>query len=318
LAPLHRARHLARAVPEDALREADLVVALDCHFADALRRMRPRRLLYLSLSCTPRQEWFAASSGAQVGLTFLQYAWLERRVVSAADRVIVASETHAAEMRRFDLMPAFRPLVLHPAFPPSVIPVPRRVPDGRPVTILGAGRLEPGKNFAAALELAARLKDCSCRFVIAGDGPELGRLQAKAAALGVGDRVTFAGSVVPSLDALLAETDLFLHTSLYESFGIAPFEAMRAGVPPVCGKGRRVVAGCAEIMQDGVDSLFIDLDQPAAGGEALRRLVVDRKWRERMGEAARASAERVLANDYTAAFRRVVGDLLAPAVAARP
>lgn len=304
VAPLHRARQLARAAVPEGLRRADLVVALDCHFGDMLRRVRPRRLIYLSLSCTPRQEWFGGS-GLHAGLSFLQYAWLERRLARLASRTVVASEAHAAEMRRFDLMPGFRPLVLHPVFPAPEAASPRRQADI--VTVLSAGRLEPGKNFAAVLDLAARLKDLPCRFVIAGGGPELGRLQAKALALGVDDRVAFTGPV-PSLDPLLAEADLFLHTSRYESFGIAPFEAMRAGVPPVCAKGD--VAGCREVMQDGMDSLFVDFGQPEAAAGALRRLISNRPARERMGEAARASAAGILAQDYAARFRAAVDEML--------
>lgn len=307
LAPLYRTRHIARAAVPDALRTADLVIVLDCHFAGMLRGAKPPRLIYLSLSCTPRQEWFGGA-GLRAGLSFLQYAWLERRIARLADRVVVASESHAAEMRRFELMPGFRPLVLHPVFPADAAPTPRS--GAGTVTVLSAGRLEPGKNFAAVLDLAARLKDLPCRFVIAGGGPELGRLQASAAALGVSDRVAFAGAV-PSLIPLLADADLFLHTSRYESFGIAPFEAMRAGVPPVCAKG--TVAGYREVMQDGLDSLFVDLDQPAAAAGALRRLIVDRAVRDRMGQAARISAARILGEDYVGRFRAAVDGLLAAA-----
>lgn len=306
LAPLHRARQLARATVPAALREADLVVALDCHFAAMLRQARPRRLLYLPLSCTPRQEWFGGT-GLHAGLRFLQYAWLERRMVRLAGRVVVVSETQATEMRKYEAIPGLRPLVLHPVFPAqdAAPAAPRR--GGDTVTVLSVGRLESGKNFSATLDLAAKLRDLPCRFIIVGRGPELGRLQAKAAALGVDDRVTFAGSV-PSLDGLFAEADLFLHTSRYESFGIAPFEAMRAGVPPVLAKG--AVAGCREIMLDGVDSLFVDLDQPEAAAQALRRLICDRPARERMGEAARAAATRALAQDYAARFRTAVEEML--------
>ncbi|HEX4261799.1 MAG TPA: glycosyltransferase family 4 protein [Acetobacteraceae bacterium] len=304
VAPLHRARQLARSNVPPALREADLVVALDPHFAGMLRRVKPRRLVYLSLSCVPRQEWFAASGG-QAGLRFLQYAWLERRMARLAGRTVVASETHAAELRRWEAMPGLRPLVLHPAFPAESAPAPRR--ENATVTVLSAGRLERGKHLGAVLDLAAQLTDLPCRFVIAGGGPELGRLQARAAAVGVSDRVTFAGPVA-SLGPLLAEAGLFLHTSRYESFGIAPFEAMRAGVPPVCAKGD--VIGCREIMQDGVDSVFVDFGRPGAVA-ALRHLVLDRPARERMGAAARATATRVLAQNYAARFGATLDEMLA-------
>lgn len=63
-APLLRARHLAKVLPAREVSAADIVVALDCHFASALGRARPRALAYVSLSCIPRQEWFAAPGAA--------------------------------------------------------------------------------------------------------------------------------------------------------------------------------------------------------------------------------------------------------------
>ncbi len=307
VAPFHRARQLARGAVPEALQQADLVVALDCHFAGHAAP-GAAAAADLSLAVLHAAAGVVRRLGRSTpGLSFLQYAWLERRMARLADRVVVASEAHAAEMRRYEAMAGFRPLVLHPVFPAAAEPVPRAGRDGT-VTVLSAGRLEPGKNFGAVLDLAARLRDLPCRFVIAGGGPELGRLQAKAEALGVGDRVTFAGPVA-GLDGLLAEADLFLHTSLYESFGIAPFEAMRAGVPPILAEG--AVVGCREVMQDGMNSLFVDLSRPESAAASLRHLILDRSARERMGEAARTAAAQVLAQDYAARFRAAIEEMLA-------
>jgi glycosyltransferase involved in cell wall biosynthesis len=310
LAPLVRARHLARVVPAAELAAADLVVALDCHFAPLLGRTRPRRLIYLSLSCIPRQEWFAAYGG-QALLRFAQYMHLERRVIRIADVVVVSSATHAAELRRFELLPGLDPVVLPPVFRGERFA--RRTERAGPVTILSAGRLDTVKNYAAVIEMAARLRDLPCRFVIAGDGPDAATLRQRAVAAGIADRVEFTGPVA-DVGTLLAEADLFLHPSRYESFGIAVFEAMRAGVPPICAS--RAVAGYREITHDGVDSCFVDFDRPDAAAAAIRALVTDPARRATMSAAARDAAERVSAWDYTAAFRGIVHRLLGEAVTA--
>jgi glycosyltransferase involved in cell wall biosynthesis len=305
-APLLRARHLRRAMPADALAQADAVVSLDCHFAHALGRA-PSARIYLSLSCIPRMEAMAAR-GADATLRFAQYAWLERRMVLWARRRIVASRMQEAEMRRAERLPrglAFD--VLAPVFPTDPAP-PAPAGQDPAVTILCGGRLVPGKNYTAAIALAARLHDLPCRFVVAGDGPEAPALKAQAAALGVEGRVAFLGEQ-PGLAAALAQTDIFLHPSSYESFGMAVFEAMQAGVPVMCASGAAVTA-CAEFVRDGVDGVFVDFADLDAAEAALRALVADPARRVAMGAAARQSAAALLAQDYVARFRAILAETL--------
>lgn len=305
-APRHRAAFLARTLPCADIAGFDVVVCLDCHFARALRRCRPRRLIYVSLSCIPRQET-AGRSGIDAWLVFAQYAALERAMVGVADRTIVASRLQAAEMQRCERLRRFAPVILHPVFPARSSAAPR---DQRPtVTILSAGRLVPLKNYAVVPALAARLRDLPCRFVIAGDGPEAEPIRARAATLGVADRVELVGAS-HDVEALLRDADIFLHPSRYESFGIAVFEAMRAGVPPVCAAGAAVTA-CAEFVTDGVDGCFVDFDRLDDAAETLRRLVIDGDRRAAMAAAARRSAERRLEPGYTAQFRHIVEGLAA-------
>lgn len=295
VAPLHRARALARSVPPDLLSDAETVVALDCHFALALRRWRPRGLVYLSLSCIARQEWFAASGMRRV-LNAGQYAWLENRIGQSAEAVIAASPMHAADLRRYARIT--RPVtVLSPMFPG----LPLGVPDAaRPVTILCAGRLEPGKNIAAAIDLAHRLRDLPIRWIIAGDGPLAPLLQAQAA--GLGDRVEFVGRL-PDLAPVLARADIFLHPSYYESFGIVVIEAMRAGLPVLCGA--RV--GAAPLIKGG--GQVTDFAQPDAVAAQLRALIADTALRARMGRTGQDLAATLLLNDYCKGFRAVLAAL---------
>ncbi|MFL5251637.1 MAG: glycosyltransferase [Rhodopila sp.] len=302
LAPMLRARHLLRVGPHETIEAADLVVALDCHFALLLRRARPRRLIYLSLSCIPRQEWFGGSGL----LAFPQNVWLERSVAAAAGTVMVSSAIHAAELRRFSVLPSVRPAVMHPVFPAEG-PVGTATRADVPI-ILAAGRLEPVKNFAAIIAIAERLRDLPCRFVILGDGPLAADLRARVSAAHLQDRVCFAGSV-GDIRSALAGASLFLHPSRYESFGMAVFEAMLAGVPPIIARDAPI--GCGEILQDGVNGCRADYGSPDAAAAAIRALLMDAGRRTAMGQAARAAAERALAGDYVGTFRRMATGLLA-------
>lgn len=99
-------------------------------------------------------------------------------------------------------------------------------------TILAAGRLAPEKGFDVALRAFAMLDDPSARLVIAGEGPEECALRSLAQALGVADRVSFAG-YVRDLRPCLARSRLLLVSSWHEGFGAVIIEALGAGRPVV-------------------------------------------------------------------------------------
>ncbi len=307
--PLVRARHDRRAVAPLGTTRWDVALVLDCQFLWAVRALSPHRTVYLSPSCIPRQEWLSGIVPGRVS-RFLQYAYLERAMVRRANRTIVSSETHAREIGRFEALPRFRPCVLYPAFP-APAPRPSAVrPDHTPV-VATVGRLTPVKNMGAVVALARHLRDLDCRFVIAGDGDDRA-LRDAIAAHGLEDRVELRGAVA-DIASLLAGTDVLVHPSHYESFGIAVFEAMRAGVPVVCARpGRGTVTAMAEYVVDGESGLFVDFDRPEEAAAALRGLLTDADQRRRMGAAARAAAEMLARRDYAGAVRalldRVVAD----------
>lgn len=301
-APLIRARHMARFATRAEMDEADVIIVLDCHAALALKGVSPSKIVYLSLSCIPRQE----RAGGRGRLSCAQYAWLERRAALAAGRVVVASRVHAAELARWEGLRSLRPIVLNPCLPCSM-QVPVRVTTHSVPTVLCAARMQPEKRFALVLELAARLRDIPCRWVFAGDGPQRGALQAQTLTAGLADRVSFAGPT-QNLPALLAQADILLHTSSYESFGMVMFEAMRAGVVPVGRADPGLVLGYREIVQDGVDCRLLDLTDLDAAALAFRRLLLDADERSRLSEAARLSARRILSGpSYADRFRDLLG-----------
>jgi glycosyltransferase involved in cell wall biosynthesis len=108
----------------------------------------------------------------------------------------------------------------------------------RPFTIGAPNRLEPHKGVDWLLEAVAGLAgDWRLRFV--GTGPMAGEIPAKAAALGIGDRVTVERPV-PSRDvpALLHKFDVVVLPSLTthwwkEQFGRVLIEGMACQVPVV-------------------------------------------------------------------------------------
>jgi glycosyltransferase involved in cell wall biosynthesis len=99
--------------------------------------------------------------------------------------------------------------------------------------LLYAGRLSREKNLPLLIEMIERLAD-DFRLVVAGDGPGAGWLKKEAKVRAPG-RVHLLGHVGDraKLLRLYADCDAFIHPNPREPFGIAPLEAMAAGLPLV-------------------------------------------------------------------------------------
>lgn len=113
--------------------------------------------------------------------------------------------------------------------------------------VLYAGRVSPEKGIEPLLHACGALARLGGardpRLVVVGDGPSVPSLRQVAARVAPG-RVHFAGNVVErtALAAIYASADVFVHTNDREPFGIAPLEAMAAGVPVVVPNGGGVLS----------------------------------------------------------------------------
>jgi glycosyltransferase involved in cell wall biosynthesis len=154
------------------------------------------------------------------------------------------------------------------------------------VVVGSIGRLNEQKGHRYLLDAAALLP-ADVRILLAGDGDLMEPLRAQAAALGLADRVVFAGHR-PDVPDLLGALDVFCISSLYEGTPLALFEAMAAGKAIVS----TAVDGCREILRDGDNGLLVPARDAAALAGALRRVVADAALRERLAAAALADSAR--------------------------
>lgn len=103
--------------------------------------------------------------------------------------------------------------------------------DGAAYVVAGVGRLVPGKRFDVLVRaVAANPGAC---LLLAGTGPERGRVLRLAEEAGAADRVRVVGEEVggPDVPEVLAAADLFVSPSAEEAFGLAAVEALAAGLP---------------------------------------------------------------------------------------
>ncbi len=236
------------------------------------------------------------------------YHWLDRRLLRAADRIVVMSGPQAElfarsgrPVRRIHnaVLPA--PTA---ALPEDVASVLSAVPHPRVGVI---GRLSPEKGvdvlLAALAEGRAQLP--RVHVVIAGDGPERRRLVAQASALGLGDRVHFLGPVYPAT-ALYPELDLVVLPSRSEGLPNVLLEALEADRPVVATD----VGAVSEVLVDPAAGVVVPPENPTLLASAIARALAEPPGQ---GSAARRAAAARFSLDqrveaHLALYRELVPD----------
>jgi glycosyltransferase involved in cell wall biosynthesis len=157
----------------------------------------------------------------------------------------------------------------------------------RPFAIGYLGRLTPEKGIDLLLQAASQLKN-GWRLRIVGNGPLRESIPARAARLGVADRVTLeAGVPSTRVPDVMRQLDVLAVPSLTmpnwkEQFGRVIVEAMACGVPVVgsdSGEIPNVIGTGGLVTPEG--------DADALAG-ALARLRDDVELRHRLGQRGRA------------------------------
>ncbi|HWC27713.1 MAG TPA: glycosyltransferase [Solirubrobacteraceae bacterium] len=169
--------------------------------------------------------------------------------------------------------------------------LPGRVERAPVPTVVTTGHLVARKRHADVLRAIASLEDRPrpC-YVVIGDGPERGRLEALARRLGIADRVEFTGQLAPA-EALdrMRRAWLLAMPSRDEAFGVAYVEAMAGGLPAIAARGE---PGPQEIAAVGGGMTLVPPGDVAAIAAAIDRLVGDERALREQGEQARATVER--------------------------
>lgn len=155
---------------------------------------------------------------------------LDRLLVAQTDHIIANSRFTASNVRRIYGRDA--DAVVDSGLGPEAFDVPR-IPRDCILSLGSLTRFKRGDLAPHGYALARReLGDKLPPLVIAGDGPELPKLRALAAKLGIEKQVCFTGRVSDADKRLLyARARLFIGTAPKEPFGLTPVEAMAAGAP---------------------------------------------------------------------------------------
>lgn len=155
------------------------------------------------------------------------------------------------------------------------------------VGVLAMLRVE--KDLPTFLRAAALLRssDPETRFVIIGEGTERKRIESLIRELEISASVLLLGDRCDVPD-LLAALDVFVLSSVTESFPNAILEAMVMGRPVVATR----VGGIPELVEDGKTGFLVLPGDASAMAQRIQQLLLDPALRRSMGDAGRLRAQR--------------------------
>jgi glycosyltransferase involved in cell wall biosynthesis len=159
-------------------------------------------------------------------------------------------------------------------------------PEDQLVTTIGP--FKPQKHLRDFVRVAAAVtqRRDDVHFLVVGDGVGRALLEEEIRRRGVAGRVHLPGwrRDIPDI---LARTDVFCMTSLWEGLPRSLVEAMAAGLPSVVN----AVDGCTDLIQDGINGFLIPPRHPLTTADRVLRLLADRAFAQGMGARARASID---------------------------
>jgi len=197
---------------------------------------------------------------------------LKRLLVGTVDAFISISRLSAERFNRWSKVPMERVFIL-----PCCVDLDHFRPQQRDMTlgqryglqssrvILTMGRLASHERYKGFDEVIAVMpllgrRFANLKYLVVGDGPDRVRLEAKVAALGLSDKVIFAG-YIPEAEKVAHYNlaDAYVMPSSGEGFGIVLIEAAACGVPVVGSQAD----GSREALLDGQLGRLVDPKRPA-------------------------------------------------------
>jgi glycosyltransferase involved in cell wall biosynthesis len=221
-----------------------------------------------------------------------------RLLAPITDAFIAVAETHRRHLVEHEGCPAAKIRVIpngvdierfHPRWPNESLRRALHLPAGVPAAGIVAA-LRPEKHHELFLRAAALIREevPAARFLIVGEGPQRGHLEALAHRMSLGDAVHFLGtrSDVPEVLSLL---DVAVLTSHMESSPVSLLEALACEKPVVATR----VGSVPETVLDAETGYLVPPGDARAIADRVVELFREPERAQRMGRAGR---EHVVAN----------------------
>jgi len=172
----------------------------------------------------------------------------------------------------------------------------RRWGVGDSPLLLTVARLVPHKGQDIVIQALSMLAHDfpQLRYIVVGEGHDEQRLRALARETGVAERVAFVGAMHDDeLPEAYATSTIYVGVSRVdkeinvEGFGISFVEAGASGIPSVAGDS----GGVRSAVRDGDTGIVVPPTDAVAVSGAIRSLLANDLFRQKMGRAARIAVE---------------------------
>jgi len=152
--------------------------------------------------------------------------------------------------------------------------------------LISVGRLVPWKGFMGLIEtmplLRKRFPDL--KLLIVGSGPELSRLEQKAADVGLENEVIFTGALTRDvLIRYIRASDVFVLNTSYKGLSHQLLEVMAVGVPIVTTN----IGGNPEVIENGKNGYLVAPNDATAFAAQVSDLLADATLRAKIVAAGK-------------------------------
>jgi len=255
-------------------------------------RLKENILGFLSTRTTrPRIPLVCTQHGLDEPQTRLKWRLLSgvnRTLLTRKFQYVVAvSEDMCESLSGKDRLPARKVVVIHNGT--EVRGRGERERGPHPFTIGSAGRLFPVKEYPFLVDVAAEVNRHArdVRFILAGEGPESGKISERIRQLGLQDVFSLKGFVEDMSD-FYKGLDVYINTSLHEGFPMSILEAMSHGLPVVAP----MKGGIREAVTDGAEGFLVEGRDPRRFAGKCLEMYRNPELINRMAGASMAKVER--------------------------
>ncbi|MFN7974911.1 MAG: glycosyltransferase [Acidobacteriota bacterium] len=306
MAAIPRMAHIARQV----VREVDVVHARMPDYTGIIGALAARRQgvpcfhQIVADWCEEARRinpWKKAGLGVALKAHLSVYDWVERRTCRGQLVFAQGQSCHAKHARLADAH-----LVVSAAHHAADLVSPAEKFTRRPFQLLNVARLNSVKNQGLLLRVLRDLHGAGgdWRLTLVGAGPHRSRLQRETVALGLADRVTFAGMVEPgpALWRYYDAADVFVLPSRSEGTPKVVLEAMTRGLPVVAAN----VSGVPTLVAHERTGLLFEDNNPDSLLNAIQRYEREPVLRQKVALAGSAFAREHTVEAETERMMRTV------------
>jgi glycosyltransferase involved in cell wall biosynthesis len=219
------------------------------------------------------------------------YRYYVRWLLGMADRVWVNSANTRDAIDRIGIH-RNRICLINPGFDKDPQPLPDRSERKGPVRVLCVGSISPRKAQHVLVEACSRLEKGSFELEFAGslesDKDYALSVQDRVRELDLSDSIRFSGEL-PATDLIEAylNSDILVHPSSWEAFGMSVIEGMWYGLPVISSD----VAALPELVHHGENGFLVRTGDSGELAESMKTLITDCDLRLQMGKKSRMFAE---------------------------